>query len=136
MKRASMQLIVRLRNRRGAVLVEFVLVSLILMFTIIGIIEFGRAVWTHNSIGHAAREGARWAIVRGNESGRVADTAAVRAHVFTRVGVRPLTVTTVWSPNKNPGSTVTVTVQHSFRAVVPIVPQITLSSRSRMVISF
>jgi len=136
MKRASMQLIVRLRNRRGAVLVEFVLVSLILMFTIIGVIEFGRAVWTHNSLGHAAREGARWAIVRGNQSGRVADTAAVSAFVMSRTSIRPIAIATAWAPNKDPGSTVTVNVQHQFRAVVPIIPAITLSSRSRLVVSF
>lgn len=126
----------RFRNRRGAVLVEFVTISALLMLSIIGVIEFGRAMWTHNSLSHAAREGARWAIVRGNESGRVADTAGVSTYVLSRIGTRPLSVTTVWSPDKDPGSTVTVTVQHQFRAVVPIVPQVTLSSRSRMVISF
>ena len=126
----------RLRNRRGAVIIEFVLIALILLLCILGVIEFGRAVWTHNSLSHAAREGARWAIVRGNESGRVTDTAAVTSFVFTRTEARPLAVSTVWSPNKDPGSTVTITVQHQFRAVVPIIPQITLSSRSRMVVSF
>lgn len=126
----------RFRNRRGSVLVEFVLITAILLFSIIGIMEFGRAVWTHNSLSHAAREGARWAIVRGNESGRVADTAAVSSYVLSRIGTRPLAINTVWSPDKDPGSTVTVTVQHQFRAVVPIVPPITLSSRSRLVISF
>jgi Flp pilus assembly protein TadG len=126
----------RYRNRRGAVLIEFVMISAILMMSIIGVMEFGRAVWTRNSLGHAAREAARWAIVRGNESGRVADTAAVSAFVLSKIGTRPLSINTVWSPNKDPGSTVTVTVQHQFRAVVPIVPQVMLSSRSRMVISF
>lgn len=126
----------RFRNRRGAVLVEFVMISLIFMMAIVGVIEFGRAVWTHNTVGHVAREGARWAIVRGNESGRIADTAAVSAYILSRIGTRPLAISTVWAPDKNPGSTVTVTVQHPFRAVVPIIPQITLSSRSRMVVSF
>ena len=124
------------RNRRGAVLIEFVMISMLLLLSIIGVMEFGRAVWVHNSLSHAAREGARWAIVRGNQSGRVADTAAVSSYVLTKTSTRPVAVSTVWSPNKDPGSTVTVTVQHSFRAVVPIIPTITLGSRSRMVISF
>lgn len=126
----------RFRNRRGAILIEFVMISLLLLLSIIGVMEFGRAVWVHNSLSHAAREGARWAIVRGNQSGRVADTAAVSSYVLTKTSTRPVAVNTVWSPNKDPGSTVTVTVQHSFRAVVPIIPTITLGSRSRMVISF
>src|SRR5688500_20255821 len=103
---------IRLRNRRGAVLVEFVLVSMILMFSIIGVIEFGRAVWTHNSLGHAAREGARLAIVRGNQSGRVADTAAVSAFVMSSTSIRPTAIATAWAPNKDPGATVTVNVAH------------------------
>src|SRR5687768_17014002 len=81
-----------LRNRRGAVVVEFALIATLLVSMIVGVVDFGRAVWVRVSVGHAAREGARWAIVRGSESGRVADTAAVGAYVRSKIPISPLAV--------------------------------------------
>jgi Flp pilus assembly protein TadG len=47
----------------GQTLVEFALVCLLFFILIFGIIEFGRALWTWNSIVHATRTGARYAVV-------------------------------------------------------------------------
>ena len=49
------------RNERGQALVEFALVLPILLILVLGIIEFGRAWNLHQTITHAAREGARTA---------------------------------------------------------------------------
>ena len=69
------------RNEQGAELIEFALVSLLLLTLLFGIMEFGRAIWIYNTVAHVAREGARFAIVRGAESALPADAAAVNAHV-------------------------------------------------------
>ena len=124
------------RQRRGVVIVEFAVVALILVSLIIAVVEFGRAVWVRNTVGHAAREGARWAIVRGNESGRPTDDAAVSAYVQSKIPITGLTVTTTWTPNKDPGSVVQVRVQSAFTAVIPMIPAVTLTGTSRMVIAF
>lgn len=53
----------RFGNRRGQTLVEFALVLPILVLILFGIFDFGRAVYAYNTIGNAARQGARVAAV-------------------------------------------------------------------------
>jgi Flp pilus assembly protein TadG len=104
------------------------------------IIEFGRAVFAYNSVAHLAREGVRYAIVRGADSGRTADSYEIQSFVQNRAaGLHPLpTVTTTWTPDNKPGSEVQVQVSYTFEPIIPLIPTgaIVLSSTSRMVISF
>jgi Flp pilus assembly protein TadG len=52
-----------LRSERGQSLVEMAF-AVVLFFTLLfSIIEFGRALWTYNSIVQSTRAGARWAVV-------------------------------------------------------------------------
>lgn len=55
--------LLRPRSRRGQALVEFALVLPILVLLMLGIFDFGRAVFALSTINNAAREGARLAIV-------------------------------------------------------------------------
>jgi Flp pilus assembly protein TadG len=50
-------------RERGQTLVEFAFVVLLFLVLVFGIIEFGRALWTWNTIVQATRAGARYAIV-------------------------------------------------------------------------
>jgi Flp pilus assembly protein TadG len=50
-------------RRRGQALVEFALVLPILLLFIFGIIDAGRLIFTYNTVGNAARDGVRVAIV-------------------------------------------------------------------------
>ncbi|MGH9586703.1 MAG: TadE/TadG family type IV pilus assembly protein [Acidobacteriaceae bacterium] len=56
----------RLRSETGASLVETAISISILLVLLIGIIEACLAVYTYHFIANAAREGTRYAIVRGN----------------------------------------------------------------------
>ena len=47
----------------GQTLVEFAMVMLLFLTLILGIVEFGRALWTWNTIAQATRAGARFAAV-------------------------------------------------------------------------
>ena len=53
----------RLLNQKGQNLVEFAFITVLVLVLFFGIIEFARALWTWNSIVHATREGARYAVV-------------------------------------------------------------------------
>jgi len=53
----------RIRARRGQALVEFALLSPILMLIVLGIVEFGRAWNAYQTITDAAREATRTAVV-------------------------------------------------------------------------
>ena len=129
----------RWQSERGNELVELSLVGPLLFLLVFGIMEVGRAIWIYDTVAHLAREGARYAIVRGGESGRAASAAAVDAHLQSvAAGMTGLAVTTTWTPDNEPGSVVQVRVDRVFDPIVPLVglPPITLSSTSRMVISF
>lgn len=51
------------RDRRGATAMEFALVSIVLIMFIIGIVDFGRAMFEWNQATKATQEGARRAVV-------------------------------------------------------------------------
>lgn len=124
------------KNEKGTYLVEFAIVAPAFLFLLFGVMEFGRAIWAYNSIAHAAREGVRFAIVRGEESSQAATAGAIETYVKSRSGVGPVQVTTTWQPNNKPGSVVQVKVDYSFQPSVPFIPSIDLTSTSKMVISF
>ena len=129
----------RRQCERGSELIEFAFVSILLFTLVFGIMEFGRAIWIYGTVAHLAREGARFAMVRGAESGQTASAADIETYVQGRAaGMTALVVTTAWDPDNDPGSVVQVQVDRPFDPIVPLVPlgPITLSSTSRMVISF
>jgi Flp pilus assembly protein TadG len=132
-------------SERGAVVVEFALVFTALAMFLFGIIDFSRALYAYNFVSNAAREGTRFAMVRGAScsglpGGCPASLTDIQNYVKnTGVGVDPkaLTVIPSWTPNNKPGSTVGVIVQYSFPFSMPFLPtsHITMKSSSQMVIS-
>ncbi len=66
-------LVHRLRqSESGAAMVEFAFVLPVLLSLILGVMEVGRALYAYQTLDHAVREGARFAIVRGAESANTA----------------------------------------------------------------
>lgn len=49
-------------DQRGASLVEFAIAATVFMTAMFAVLEFGRALWTHNALSDAARRAARYAI--------------------------------------------------------------------------
>lgn len=52
--------------QRGTTLPETVIVIAVALALLFGIIDFGRAIYTYGFVANLARQGARWAIVRGS----------------------------------------------------------------------
>ena len=61
----------RIRNERGAALLETAITIPIILLISVGIFEFGRAYQTWQVLTNAAREGARVAIISGNDDDQV-----------------------------------------------------------------
>ncbi len=55
------------KSQRSQALIEFALVSPVLLLLLFGIIDIGRAVFYYDTINHAAREGARAAVRASNQ---------------------------------------------------------------------
>ncbi|MBA2705259.1 MAG: pilus assembly protein [Blastocatellia bacterium] len=49
-------------RERGTTLVEFAIGATVFLTVMFGVIEFGRALWTHNALADAARRAARYAV--------------------------------------------------------------------------
>lgn len=54
------------RHRRGNTLIEFTLVGIPMIFVLISIFEIARGMWIYHTMAYAIKEGARYAIVHGN----------------------------------------------------------------------
>ncbi len=131
----------RLRGQSGA---EFAKISLYILTFIFAVMQGVGAVNAYNFVTYAARDAARYAMVRGATSPAPATGDDVKNFVIAEaqgIDTSPskLTVTTTWTPanNKNPGSGVNVTVTYNFAPLARIASTVTwpLSSTSKMVIS-
>lgn len=126
-----------LHVERGTAMVEFAIVAgLIFIPLVFGIIEFGRVIWAKNMVTAAAREGVRYAIVHGSSSGSVADSASIANYVKGRTQLSPIVVRPSWTGTKDPGDTVTVTVQYTYTPIVNVIASKVVSGTSKQVIAF
>ncbi|HXO17590.1 MAG TPA: TadE/TadG family type IV pilus assembly protein [Candidatus Dormibacteraeota bacterium] len=137
------------RSERGAGLPETAIVMMALLLFMFGVIDFGRGLYTYSFVANAARQGARWAIVRGSQSctnsnnnlsGCNAKQSDVVAYVQSlsngatdpsQIGVTP-----TWTACGNaPGCVVSVKVTYPFKMLGPLTGTLNMSSTSQMVIS-
>jgi hypothetical protein len=141
-------------SRRAQALVEFALVAPIFFLVLFAIIEAGRFIFYYEILNNATREGARYAIVHGENSfdktGPPHDPSgadvitAVRDSAFGIPGPS-VTVTPTWLADTNPdapgtnerGMTVRVHASYSYSILIPIVPlpAITVEAESSLVIN-
>ena len=75
-------------GQRSQALIEFALVSPVLLLLLFGIVDIGRAVFYFDTLNHAAREGARTAV---RASGQLPRNADVLAAVTTQMIGAPVT---------------------------------------------
>ena len=73
----------RIKNRRGAAIVEFALVVPILLLLLWGIVDIGRAFYTINNLASAVREGARTAAVMPTDPTAGTNPATIKSTVTT-----------------------------------------------------
>ncbi len=148
----------RRHGQRGSTMVETALVMAVLLALIFGIVDFGRALYTYSFVTTVAREGARWAMVRGSQScsnsnGLLGNCNATMAQIQSYVqslgegatSPASMTVTPTWpgctvtanGAVNAPGCVVSVNVKYNFKFAAPLVSSVTIpfSSTSQMVIS-
>jgi Flp pilus assembly protein TadG len=143
------------RRERGSTLPEMVIVMTVLLALMFGIIDFGRAMYTYSFVAQLARQGARWAIVRGSNCSLLdhcnAQTSDVNTYVqslnYGAAVSSSISAPAVWTGTVNgvscntthaPGCVVTVTVSYPFKFFLPwVLPGNVwnLSSSSQMVVS-
>jgi Flp pilus assembly protein TadG len=152
----------RMLCERGQATVEMALASMIMLSMFIGIIEMALALYTYDFISEAAREGARYAMVRGSSCTSLTNCGATPAQIQTYLqglalggsaSAQHMTVTTTWLTASTTipttwtscgatecnaqGNAVKVTVSYAFPLTLPWLTKSTLnmSSTSQMVIT-
>ena len=105
-------------GRRGQAMVEFSLVFIVFLMLMVGLFELGRAVWIYTTVAHAARQGARYAMVNGSLAGD--NTALISRVKAQAIGLIPgsIAVTPTWEGGGIPGTFVRVRVSYPFAPVV------------------
>jgi Flp pilus assembly protein TadG len=141
-------------RERGAGMAETAIVMGVVLALLFGIIDFGRTMYTYGFVAQLARQGARWAIVRGSQCTLLDHCNASPSDVQTYIrglsygatDANSINVAATWSaascpPNSTatnaPGCVVTVNVQYPFKFIAPFLglATINMSSTSEMVIS-
>jgi Flp pilus assembly protein TadG len=125
---------------------------------VLGIMQIGWALYTYHFVSEAAREGTRYAIVRGSSCAAAgslcteASQANIQSYIqnqgYLGINSNNMTVTATWpttgaactpsvTPCNNPGNLVQVTVAYKFTLSIPFVKAstINMASTSEMVIS-
>jgi len=129
----------RRRSQAGNTMVETALVITCYLMIVFGIIEFSQATFAWNFVSYAARNATRYASVHGATSQTIATAQSVTNVVLAQavaLNASNLTVSTTWTPNNQPGSTVQVKVSYLYKPLLVVVfPSVqTFSSTSQMVI--
>ena len=111
-----MKLTINRRNkRRGATMVEFSLTFILFLFLILATFEGGRAMWSFVTLTHAAREGARFAMVHG--AANPLPDSDIETRVRNQVpglDKTGITVTTTWADaDKTAGTGLAVRVLYN-----------------------
>jgi len=114
----------RMRNEKGAALIEAAVTVPIILLISVGIFEFGRAYQTQQVLVNAAREGARLAVIEGSTDAQVRErvNAYLTAGGLTAVGdgAIPINRTTALTATST-GSTVEINYPFQFIVLNPVV---------------
>jgi Flp pilus assembly protein TadG len=120
----------RIRNQKGAALLETAITIPLILAVCVAIFEFGRAYQTWQVLTNAAREGARVAILAETTNSQV--TAAVRNYMQTgqlpKYSSASVTVERTVPFGANTASRVTVTYPFDFTVLNPVMRLLNSSS--------
>ncbi|HEX6717287.1 MAG TPA: TadE family protein [Pyrinomonadaceae bacterium] len=75
------------KSERGTTMAEFTIIALVFFMLVVGIIEFGRLLYTHNALTDATRRGARYAVLHSDTKG----ACVAKVVVFGEANINPTT---------------------------------------------
>ena len=136
--------------QRGATIIEFALVTLLLMIVIFAGIEFDRMLLVYTSLADSARAGVRYAIVHGSDRTGTGDPASgpgntsyvdAKVRQYASAGtintsVSALKVFVEYPVNNKPGSLVKVTVKYLYDPFVALPLGVNMTSATQGIIVF
>lgn len=107
----------RRRGERGTSMIELAFILPVFLMMVLGLSDFGRAVFTRNALANAARDGARFASVDPNNIACIASVAAQRSSL-ARLAASDVDVKL---DSAVLGRPVTVSVQSQYQPITPLI---------------
>src|SRR5262245_53665166 len=119
------------QDEKGSTLVEYAIGASVFLMAVFAVLEFGRALWAHNALTDAARQGARYAVL--HTAGGTEDTNIKNLVVYgnTAGGTNPivpgLSTTNVQISRSgdfsvNSGTATVKITGYKFQFVLPFLP--------------
>jgi Flp pilus assembly protein TadG len=130
-------------NRRGVAVVEAAIVLPIVIFMLLAIVLGASLVFTQQEVATLAREGTRYASVRGADYALFTGNSPATADDVYNNGILPRMMTldqsrvsysVSWDTDNRPGNTVIVTLNYTWSA--PILGDVSLSSTSKAIVAY
>jgi Flp pilus assembly protein TadG len=126
-------------NQRGAAMVEMALALPIYFLLVYGVIQLSFVLFGFCNATYACRMAARYAAVHGAGSTSACTSAQLKTIVMRYLWGAPSTGTTVnstWTPDNNPGSTVTVSITIIYPTAIPFssLSQVTVGTSDQAII--
>jgi Flp pilus assembly protein TadG len=98
----------RRARRRGAALVEFAFVAVLLLFMLLGLLQFGIYLSTTNTLWNLSREGARYASINPSDDDNIRDHIESVSPTSINGDKLSISISPVAAENRTGGSEVTV----------------------------
>jgi hypothetical protein len=108
------------QDERGTSLVELALILPTFLLFVVGMFDFGMAVYSRNALANAARDGARFASVDPNNTACIATVAASRSSL-ARLTASDVDVEV---DSASLGQPVTVSVESQYEPITPMIEQL------------
>jgi len=120
------------QDEKGSSLVEYAIGATVFLMAVFGVLEFGRALWAHNALTDAARQGARYGAL--HTSGGAEDSNIKNLVVYgkTSGGTKPIVpglsttnvvITRSADFSVNSGTVTVKITNYSFKFVLPFLPK-------------
>jgi len=116
-------------SQKGQSMVEVAIAMPLLILILAGILDLGRAYFTHITISDAAAEGAAYAAIHPRDTAQTIERAADSSNGL--VVLEPEMVH-VDSADLNPGNPITVTVEFEYEILTPIMQSFVPEGKIRM----
>lgn len=114
-----------MKNKKGQAVVEIALLLPILLFLICAILDFGRILYTANTLNMVSQEAVRYSGL-GRSDTEVIEFAKDKAAVGNKDKLT-VTVTPSDTPKRTPGDYVTVKISYSIDYITPLMGEILTS---------
>jgi Flp pilus assembly protein TadG len=120
----------RIRNQRGAALLETAITIPLVLLVTVSIFEFGRAYQTWQVLTNAAREGARVAVLSESTDANVTDTVRnyMQSGQLPGAATATINVERIVPFGSNTASRITVTYPFNFTVLNPVIRLVNSSS--------